>query len=314
MAVILVTAMTKIIKLFLLSFVMMTCATDYSVITSEEINVLEPEEEEIETRVVVDYFVQPQKPTNLDVLVILDTSCSMSDNFENVSAGLDILRGDIELLTFDYQMAFINSSLREPYFAGVLGPDSTAMDIYLAPYTLAPDTIEMPFGSLYSFSSTPEGEDFLRDGVDKLYIFVSDEPEQSPMPVSLFKDWMDEYHEGVTHDVVVIGINESSECDSYYSIDPEDENRFLIFANYYNKMVIDICGDFQLALAENSFLVKPITHMQLSEFPVDDSIVVYQDGIKQDMWYYLPRTNTVYFEFDVLEGAVIKIGYDTYVY
>ena len=181
-----------------------SCGTDYSVITKENIEVIQEEQVRIqveapETEVIIDFFEQPEKPENLDVLVVLDTSCSMSDNFENVSAGLDILRGDIELLTYDYAP----------------GPDS--------------------------------------------------------------------------------------------------ENRFLIFANYYNKMIIDICGDFQLALAENSFLIKPITHMGLSRFPIEKSIVVYQDGIKEEDWYYLSSTNTVYFEFEILEGAAIKIGYETLV-
>ena len=308
--------MIRIISLLFLFIFTASCGPDYSVITKENIEVIQEEQIQIqieapETEVVIDFFEQPGRPENLDVLVVLDTSCSMSDNFENVSAGLDILRGDIELLTYDYQMAFINSTLRETYFAGI-GPDTTSMEIYLAPYSLATDNgNEAPFTSLYGFTTTPEGLEFLRPDVDKLYIFVSDEPEQSIMPVSLFKEWMDEYHEDVTYDVIVIGINEQSDCDSYYQPDPDDENRFLIFANYYNKMIIDICGDFQLALAENSFLIKPITHMALSRFPIEESIVVYQNGIKEENWYYLASTNTVYFEFEILEGAAIKIGYET---
>ena len=309
--------MIRIISLLFLFVFAASCGTDYSVITKENIEVIQEEQiqiqiEEPETEVVIDFFEQPEKPENLDVLVVLDTSCSMSDNFENVSAGLDILRGDIELLTYDYQMAFINSTLKEPYFAGIIGPDTSSMEIYLTPYSLAADGgSESPFASLYAFTTTPEGLEFLRPGVDKLYIFVSDEPEQSIIPVSLFKEWMDEYHEDVTYDVIVIGVNDQSDCDSYYQPDPDDENRFLIFANYYNKMIIDICGDFQLALAENSFLIKPITHMALSRFPIEESIVVYQNGIKEENWYYLSSTNTVYFEFEILEGAAIKIGYET---
>jgi len=76
-----------------------------------------------------------------------------------------------------------------------------------------------------------------------------------------------------------------------------------------NKTIIDICGDFQLALAENSFIVNPITHMKLSETPVEDSIVVYNNGNIEQMWYYLPQTNTVYFEFPIDGGEIIKIGY-----
>ena len=311
--------MIRIISLLFLFVFAASCGTDYSVITKENIEVIQEEQiqiqiEEPETEVVIDFFEQPEKPENLDVLVVLDTSCSMSDNFENVSAGLDILRGDIELLTYDYQMAFINSTLKEPYFAGIIGPDTSSMEIYLTPYSLAADGgSESPFASLYTFTTTPEGIEFLRPGVDKLYIFVSDEPEQSIIPVSLFKEWMDEYHEDVTYDVIVIGVNDQSDCDSYYQPDPDDENRFLIFANYYNKMIIDICGDFQLALAENSFLINPVTYIGLSRFPVEESIVVYQNGIKEEDWYYLASTNTVYFEFEILEGAAIKVGYETLV-
>ena len=303
-----VIAMTKIISFLLLFLFTVSCGTDYSVITNEEIEVIEIEEE---TEIIVDYFIQPEKPENLDVLVVLDTSCSMSDNYENVSLGLDLLRGDIEVLTYDYQMALINSSLNDPYFAGIIYPDTSSMEIFLAPYSLGVDRFEIGFTSLYQFTTTPEGEDFLREGVDKLYIFVSDEPEQSTMPVSLFLDWMTEYHQDVTHDVVVIGMTESSGCDIQYHTGPDDENRFLTLANHYNKMIIDICGDFQLALAENSFLVKPITHINLSRIPEADSIVVYQDGLKEEDWYYLGNTNTVYFDFEISEGAVIKIGYET---
>jgi hypothetical protein len=49
--------------------------------------------------------------------------------------------------------------------------------------------------------------------------------------------------------------------------------------------------------------------MQLSERPVEDSIIVYKDGNIEQMWYYLPETNTVYFEFPISGGEIIKIGY-----
>ena len=306
-----VIAMIRIISLFLICFFSITCGSDYSVITNEEIQLLPPEPPE--TKVVVEYFEQPEKPENLDVLVVLDTSCSMTDNYENVSLGLDILRGDIETLTYDYQMAFINSSLREPYFAGIIYPDTSSMEIFLAPYSLGSDNVETPFISLYEFTFTEEGLNFLRPEVDKLYIFVSDEPEQSTIPVTLFKEWMDEYHVNVIYDIIVVGITSNSECDSYYTPGPDSENRYLLYASYYNKMIIDICGDFQLALAENSFLIKPITHMQLSQTVIEDSVVVYQNGIEEQDLYYLATTNTVYFEFDVEEGSIVKVGYKTLV-
>ena len=71
---------------------MMTCVTDYSVITNPDI-IVQDTSEKRETKVVVEHFVQPDKPENLDVLFVIDTSCSMSDNFENVSIGLSIVTG-----------------------------------------------------------------------------------------------------------------------------------------------------------------------------------------------------------------------------
>lgn len=307
------TVMINRIKLFLLCLFMVTCVTDYSVITNPDV-IVQDTSVKRETKVVVEYFVQPDKPENLDVLFVIDTSCSMSDNFENVSIGLDLLRGDIENLTYDYQIGMINSSLREQYFVGPFDTDSTTLDIFMAPYFLAVDNRENLFTSMYQFTSTPEGLSFLRPSVDKLYIFISDEPEQSVIPVAMFKDWMDEYHSEVQHDVVVIGISDTSseECKQFFYLDEDDENRFLVFANYYNKMIIDICGDFQLALADSSFLLNPITHKNLGETPIEDSIVVYKDGEIQQDWYYLESTNTVYFEFEIEPSSVVKIGYNSY--
>lgn len=307
------TAMINRIKLVLLCLLMMTCVTDYSVITNPDIIVRDTSDKK-ESQVVVEYFVQPDKPENLDVLFVIDTSCSMSDNFENVSIGLDLLRDDIETLTYDYQIAMINSSLKEDYYVGPFDTDSSAAEIFMSPYFLGRDIFEEPFTSLYRFTTTPEGQQFLRPNVDKLYIFVSDEPEQSVIPVSMFKEWLDEYHSDAQHDVVVIGVNDNSseECKAFYRLGPNDEDRFLTFANYYNKMIIDICGDFQLALADSSFLLSPITYKNLTESPIKDSIVVYKDGIIQQNWYYLDNTNTIYFEFEIEPNSIVKIGYNSY--
>jgi hypothetical protein len=308
-----VTAMTNRIRLFLLSLLMMTCVTDYSVITNPDVIVVDTSEDR-ETQVVVEHFVQPDKPENLDVLFVIDTSCSMSDNFESVSIGLDLLRDDIETLTYDYQIAMINSSLREPYFVGTFNSTTPSIDIFMAPYVLGRDGTEELFTSFYQFTTTPEGQEFLRPNVDKLYIYISDEKEQSAVPVAMFKDWLDEYHEQVQHDVVVISISDTSpeECKRFYYLAEGEENRFLVFANYYNKMITDICGDFQFALADSSFLLNPITYKNLSKQPIDDSIVVYKDGQLQQNWYYLSTTNTVYFEFEIEPSSIVKIGYNSY--
>ena len=62
-----------------------------------------------ETRVIIDSFIQPEPVEELDVLISLDTSGSMHDNFEDVANGMELLRSDIEGLTLDYQFGYIRS-------------------------------------------------------------------------------------------------------------------------------------------------------------------------------------------------------------
>ena len=295
----------NIIILFLLS-----CYNDFTMTQKEVIQVIEVEDTSRSTEVIVEYFEQPSKPESLDVLFVLDTSCSMSDDYEKVSIGMDLLRGDIETLTNDYNMAIINSSLKETYFAGTYDKDTDSIEFLLAPFLLAHDSTEEAFASHYTFAmGTEEGSVFLRPGVPKLYIYISDEEEQSPISADLFKEWLDDYHGETQYDVITIAIRENSDpdCVRYgatigYKYDQ--------LSQYFNKRAVDFCGDWQLALADSSFLLREITHMQLSEDPIEDTIVVYLDGVKQEDWYYLWSTNTVYFEFEIPEASIIKIGYN----
>ena len=75
--------------------------------------------EQRETSVVVDSFTQSEKLGELDVLISLDTSGSMHDNYDDVSNGMEILRTDIENLTLDYQFGYI---IMDPTNLSYIGP------------------------------------------------------------------------------------------------------------------------------------------------------------------------------------------------
>jgi hypothetical protein len=115
------------------------CSTDYG-ISTEIIELVDPSQP-----VVVDSLIQSGLPTSIDVLIVLDTSGSMSDNYEQVSRGVEILRGDIEGITYDYKIGFINSSLIKPYFSGPYDIYSSAIDFLLAPWILGGDREEIAF-------------------------------------------------------------------------------------------------------------------------------------------------------------------------
>lgn len=278
-----------------------TCSGDVGVTTKKE-EVIVP------NRVVVEYIIQPQKPETLDVLAVIDTSCSMNDNFEQLSIGLEILKTDIMDITDDFRISFINSSLEGNYYAGPFDKNVTLIDLILAPYLLSSDVFETAYESLYKFTSTEEAEVALRPHADKMFIFISDEEEQSPFEVRIFKDWLDAYTDDVNHDVIAISVTELSEC-GHSSIDIG--YRYNELANYYGKSYIDICGDWSTALVDSSFLVNLQDYINLKHVPLPETITLTRNDQEETQWYYLAETNTIYFDFEPQEGDVIAVGYNT---
>ena len=97
---------TKKLKLLLLSVLVgvLSCGPDYGM-QYEIIEEIQP------TEVAIDSLIQPSPPEKLDVLVVLDTSCSMNDNYQQVSTGVELLRQDIEAITTDYNDALFRGSI-----------------------------------------------------------------------------------------------------------------------------------------------------------------------------------------------------------
>ena len=278
------------------------CTTDYG-INTEIIELVDPSQP-----VVVDSLMQSGLPTSIDVLIVLDTSGSMSNNYEQVSRGVEILRGDIEGITYDYKIAFINSSLTDIYFSGPYDVYSSAIDFLLAPWVLSGDREEVAFAATYDFAiNTIEGQDFFREYADKLIIFVSDEDEQSVLSDSVFHYWLKDEFKTVQHDIVAIVNTGAGDCETSWNTNIGE--KYIDLSAYYGKTGTDICSDWELALADSTFLVGPVDYINLSQIPVEDTIAVYVDKVVNDEWYYLSTTNTVYLDFVPTEGSLIEVGY-----
>ena len=278
------------------------CSTDYG-INTEIIEIVDPSQ-----AVVVDSLIQSTLPTRIDVLIVLDTSGSMSNNYEQVSRGVEILRGDIEGITYDYKIAFINSSLIDIYFSGPYDIYSSAIDFLLAPWVLSGDREEIAFGATYDFTlNTIEGQEFFRHDADKLIIFVSDEDEQSILSADVFHYWLRDEFQNVQHDVVAIVNTGAGDCETSWNTNIGE--KYIDLSAYYGKTATDICSDWELALADSTFLIGPVDYINLSQFPIEDTISVYVNKVLNDEWYYLSTTNTVYLDFVPVEGSLVEVGY-----
>jgi hypothetical protein len=286
---------------FLMCALILGCTADYSVHTEQVKQV-------IATEIYIDSFVQASKPEQIDVLVLLDTSCSMNDNYSQVSTGIELLRNDLNTVTNDYNIAFINTSLQDPYFAGIFDNSSPIIDFIMAPWTLAGDYTEAGFLALYDFTNTtPEAITFFRETADKLFIFISDEEEQSGIPTNVFEGWLKNEFAGVQRDVVSIVTVPESDCEytSSYNIG----QKYINLAQHYGKGPIDICSDWELWLSNSTFLVGPINYIKLTYTPMEESIKIYIDRFETDRWDYDEKTNTVNLYYTPPPGTLIEAIY-----
>jgi len=275
------------------------CTADYQVIDTKE------------TRVVVDSYVQAEKLEELDVLVVLDTSGSMHDNYEDVAGGMEILRADIESLTLDYKFGYITMDPTNLSYVGPYDSSSTAIDMLMAPNLLPVTTLEEGFGATYSFLESEEGLAFRRPEADFLLFLISDEDEQSAIPADLFYDWLHDKFKDVNHDVVSI-------------VNPDDENaswahevgyKYIELSSLYGKDVLDIkAEDWSVWLSSSSYLTQLKDFVELSEDdPVLESIIVYVDQQAIYDWSYIEETNIIQLGFTPGYGSVVEVGYNVYV-
>ena len=260
-----------------------------------------------ETRVVVDSFVQSERLKELDILVSLDTSGSMNDNFADVATGMEILKTDIESLTLDYQFGYITMDPTNTGFLGPYNSNSNALDMLMAPGLLPSTFYEEGFAATYTFLSSEEGTYFSRPEADFLLFLISDEEEQSSITASLFQQWLQETFSEVNHDIVTIVQIEGSECGWGYNTGYKYEE----LSSLYNKSAIDICEeDWSVWLSESSYITQLQDYISLSEEdPIVKSIVVYIDQEITYNWEYVEEINTVQLDFIPDYGELVEVGY-----
>jgi len=288
--------MSKLFKIWGMSFLFFGgCSPDYSINDQQE------------TRVVVDSFVQAEEIEDLDVLVVVDTSGSMLDDADEVGSGLEIFRSDIEGLTSTYRIAFITTDADRLGYTGYYDTSSSSIDLMLAPGLLPSVSGEAGFESTYVFISSDEGIEFKRDEADFLLFLISDEDEQSSISSAIFKDWLQNEFSEVNHDVVSITSLEDSECSWEIGF------KYIELSALYNKDAIDICAEgWEVWLAESSFLTQMIREIQLTEIPILESVVVYVDQQITYAWTYSEPSNSIYLDVIPDYGSVVEAGYKVY--
>lgn len=284
----------------------------------------------LETYNAADYLYQPAPFDKMDIVVSVDLSGSMSDQFSKLGTAMTDLVSDIQGVVEDYRLFVItgDGSYGDLYM-GPFDSSSTLMDIQMAVndlQALAPLAQgEESYAAIYSFwtydaaQSTPQ----LRDDAVVLFVTFSDEEEQSGIDNYVMYDWLITLKsDPVTMlDMVNIATLDTSTCKSTIGYKYMD-----MASTYFSKDAIDICLDTYPYLSQSTFLVATENEITLSHVPVEGSIVVYyfedpadSSGQNTDsflltqgtQWAYDATTNTVTVLLDQIAlGSLVIVAYD----
>ena len=293
-----------------------SCSPDYTIKGHDEIYITVTETvivgdtavpEEV-GEVWVDSFNQPDTTDGVDILVVIDTSCSMSDNEAQLLAGVEAFMDNLP--EADWRLNMISTSpdkvLAEQQFPLVPGDDIIdAQEMY---DNMSRGTREEGFNATQDYIlSNPYASTWLRWDAALLIVFVSDEEEQSDMSVDDFTDWIDNYRSSVFMSSII-------------NLDPVESlcNVSTSYAGYryeeatltYSGVVMDICSkDWTEGVRDASISIDPISEWGLTYVPIKESIVVFVDGVPFMDWGYDPVTNKVYFTILPDGGSLVEIGY-----
>jgi len=279
-------------------FIFLGCQSDITVTSQQE------------TAVIVDSIFQSDQIGELDVLVSLDTSGSMIDNYETVGTGIELFRTDIESLTNQYQFGFITMDSNYLNYIGPYDHSSSSIDLMIAPSLLPSTSGEAGFEASYIFLTSEDGIDFRRPDADFLLFLISDEEEQSSISAQIFHEWLQEFFSDIRHDATVITTTPDGDCSNDWNQGTGIGYKYIELSDLYRKDTIDICDeDWEVWLADSSFLTQMISSVQLSQTPVQESIIVYVDSESIYGWSYDEKSNTVHLDDTPDYGSLIEVGY-----
>jgi hypothetical protein len=292
------------IALLLLALASCTTNIDYTFDISDEPG-------DLETDIWVDSFTQVGSYENIDILWVIDRSCSMNDNDAELLSGVESMMNSLSS-DINWRLKIITAGDRAvvqsdsfPLTRGATYSD--ALDML---NTLPNDGGETGFAALYDYiMHDPYAQTWLRHNAALLVVFVSDEEEQSNMLVSDFTSW----YRDLRASVYVSSIVNVDAAESVCIYPPFSSNigyKYIEATDYFKGNVIDICStDWSSGVAEATSRIEPYEFYTLTHIPYDDTIVIFQDGTPYNAWYYSPLDNTVYFDETPAEGHLIEIGY-----
>jgi len=258
---------------------------------------------------------------DVDMLFVVDNSCSMGFNQDNLIDNFSSFINVFSSAGADYRIAFITTD--DPEFVGKVYVDSSfpnptryATNLISSIGTSGSVTeqgIQQAYDATQPFADAGVGSSFLRTDARFVVIFISDEPDFTALVTPLELS----YH--------LLGMKTSNDLIAAHAVAGDypsgcSGNGRANFGEGYYDVVMNLGGSFISICSNNWGLdldrvarrsVLP-GRFEVSSIAIEESILVYVNGILSNDWYYEESTNSVIFSSPPDSGSEILISYSTW--
>ena len=287
--------------------------------------VVHGEKTEVETEVIIlstepdpdiwiESFRQVGAYEKIDILWVIDGSCSMMKHKTSVLTGIEAMMNSLPL-DVNWRLKMITTgdgrAVPQPQTFPLTRGDTIADA--LAMYNDLPiDGMEKGFDAVRNYVTLDTyAQTWLRSDAAMLVVFVSDEEEQSKMSAVDFQAW----YQSLRSNVFLSFIGNVKPDESVCEYAPPTNYvgfKYMDAVNYFLGTIVDICEtDWSPGVQDATQKIEPFKDWELKHIPYENTIVVFEDGVRLDPteWSYDPVTNTIEFAEIPDEGVLVEIGY-----
>jgi len=298
-------------QLLFLTLMAVSCGPDYGIIGEHETKIIVVEvpgddADTLKGKIWVDSFDQPSSVNGVDILWVIDTSCSMVNNEPELLLGIDTMMNSLPQTGWRLNM-ISNDPLKviqDQQFPLVPGDSAQdAKDMY---DNINRGHLEEGFDALRTYmTGNTYAPTWMRNDAALLVVFVSDEEDQSNQTVAEFTSW----YSSIRPSVFLASIVHLDPADSLCHVNPYYDTAYnsIDATNHFGGIIVDICSeDWSAGVADAAVQIKPFEWYELSYVPSNaESIRVFLDGVPNNDWHYESADNTVY--FDVVPEATVHV-------
>jgi hypothetical protein len=267
----------------------------------------------------IDSFTQIASYEDIDILWVLDGSCSMFAHESSILRGIEqmmnVMPSDV-----NWRLKMITgggtSYITQPTtFPLTRGDDiNDALNMY---NQLPSDGRERGFDAVYNYiTSDTYAQTWMRKSAALLVMFVSDEKEQSMMTAAEFVIWYDFLRAEKFLSFIGNVYPEDTVC-PYVPHAAMIGVKYMDAVNYFSGTIVDICElDWASGVNDVAQKMEPIKEIELTHIPYKDTIVVFINGEKIENleWTYNALSNAVEFNSYPEEAALVEVGYSIHYY